>query len=364
MEVYLNRNPSSSHNFGFVTYYSREAAGRAICDTHNRPPLNLVVNYCRKTAAKEQELQQKLQEICQTKPVENDEELDDDWDTEIQREEEMVASLDKFREDYSSGDEEIPVDKVKRLPVVSEEKDETDFEVTDSDAPNASETINKTPKKPPCNRCGVESKFVCKGCSLERYCSAACQSLEWPLHRTRCSIRPDLKSEDLKRQDVNVTAQIDKENLPSPVNVDSVDWISTESNINDDSAEKLLESSKASAEDCEKDSELLTLRNQLQKAKIGESNSSPFLTNSTNSTASRTTSPHTEHNKVYFEKDLAESKLDLWSEETEVLLLEVEGRWALVRPYKGTERIFQLIVKFPFHDRWSVPYLGEGTGRC
>ena len=336
MEVYLHRNPSSSHNFGFVTYYSREAAGRAICDTHNRPPLNLVVNYCRKTAAKEQELQQKLQEICQTKPVENDEELDDDWDTEIQREEEMVASLDKFREDYSSGDEEIPVDKVKRLPVVPEEKDEADLEVTDSDAANASETLNKTPKMPPCNRCGVESKFVCKGCSLERYCSAACQSLEWPLHRTRCSMKLEVKREESSRQDINVMAQVDKENLPSPVNVDSVDWISTESHINDDSAEKLLESSKASSEDWEKDRELLTLRNQLQKAKIGENNSSPFLTNSTNGSSSRTASPHAEHNKVYFEKDLAESKLDLWSEETEVLLLEVEGRWALVRPYQGT----------------------------
>lgn len=99
MEVYLNRNPSSSHNFGFVTYYSREAPGRAICETHNHPQLNLVVNYCRKTGAKEQELQQRLQEICQTKPVDNEAEPEDDWDTEIQREEEMVASLDKFRED-------------------------------------------------------------------------------------------------------------------------------------------------------------------------------------------------------------------------------------------------------------------------
>ena len=345
VEVYLNRNPSSSHNFGFVTYYSREAAGRAICETNNRPPLNLSVNYSRKSEAREQELQKKLQEICDIKPVDNEEELEDDWDTEIQKEEQMIASLDKFKEDYSSGDDEIPVDRVKRLPLVpevKEEKDPDDINPTKADA-NAHSSKNETSKKPPCKRCGLESKFVCKGCSSERYCSAACQSLEWSLHRKSCNIKPDLKTKDSSKQEIIVTAEIHKEDSHSPVNVDSVSRITPETRTTDNSAVSLDESSKSPTLENEENRDLTTLRNQLEKSNIGDSNSKPFPTNSDNSFSPRPTSPRADQNRVYFEKDLAESEIDLWSEDTKVLLLEVEGHWALVKPIRrGNQTKFQI----------------------
>ena len=375
MEVYLNRNPSSSHNFGFVTYYSREAAGRAICETNNRPPLNMCVNYCRKSEAKEQELQKKLQEICDIKPVDNGEELEDDWDTEIQKEEKMIASLDKFREDYSSGDEEIPIDKVKRFSHVSEVKEREELDAENVDAANPDALKNEISKKPPCKRCGMESKFVCKGCSSERYCSAACQSLEWPIHRTSCNmkIKSDLETEVSPKQELRVTADIHKENS-SPVNVDSVNWLTNESCPTDLSEVSLNESRKASSVENEQDMDLLTLRNQLrelQKKNIGDTHSKPYPTNSDATFSPCPTSPHADHNRVYFEKDLAESIVDLWSEEIEVMLLEVDGHWALVRPIrKGTKKrvnIFHSIILFyifTFHVRCSLPLLGEGPGRC
>ena len=355
VEVYLNRNPSSSHNFGFVTYYSREAAGRAICETNNRPPLNLSVNYSRKSEAREQDLQKKLQEICDIKPVDNEEELEDDWDTEIQKEEQMIASLDKFREDYSSGDDEIPVDRVKRLPLVPEVKEEEDPDVinpTKANA-NADSSKNETSKKPPCKRCGLESKFVCKGCSSERYCSSACQSLEWSLHRTSCNVRPDLKTEDSSKQEIIVTAEIHKEDSHSPVN--SVSRITPGTRTIDNSAVSRDEStsSKSPTLENEENRDLTTLRNQLEKSNIGES-PKPFPTNSDNSFSPRptSTSPRADQNRVYFEKDLAESETDLWSEDTKVLLLEVEGHWALVKPIRrGNQTNFQI-----FHNIYVYLY--------
>lgn len=341
VEVYLNRNPISSHNFGFVTYYSREAAGRAICETNNRPPLNMCVNYCRKSEPKEQELQKKLQEICDIKPVDNGDELEDDWDTEIQKEEEMIASLDKFREDYSS-DDEIPIDKVKRLSHVSEDTEGADLDVKDVDAANPDALKNEASKKPPCRRCGVESKFVCKGCSSERYCSAACQSLEWPIHRTSCNMKmkSDLKTQVSPKQELIVTADIHKENSRSPTNVDSVNWLNSESCSIEKSELSLNESRKAVEN--EQDMDLLILRNQLQKSNIGDTSSKPYPTNSDASFSPCPTSPRADQSRVYFEKDLAESKIDLWSEETEVVLLEVDGHWALVRPIRKGKNRFKI----------------------
>ena len=303
-------------NYGFVTYYSREAAGRAICETNNRPPLNLSVSYCRKTETREQELQKKLQEICDVKPLNNDAELEDDWDMEIQKEKEMIASLDKFKEDYSSGDEEISVANVKRQSAVSEDKIEEKINVNDL-------TGNQAAKKAPCKRCGLESKFVCKGCSSERYCSVACQSLEWPLHRNRCNMKPE--SGDSSKQEIKVFAEIHKDNSFSPADVESTSRIMNKS---------FNELSTLSAIEDEKDRDLLTLRDQLQRAKIGENNSRQFLTNSDNSS-----SPPAEQSLAYFEKDLAESKID-WSEGTHARLLEIEGRWAMIRPIsEGTSEI-------------------------
>ena len=40
--------------------------------------------------------------------------------------------------------------------------------------------------KPPCKRCGKESLFQCGKCSKERYCSQACQSLDWYSHKAHC----------------------------------------------------------------------------------------------------------------------------------------------------------------------------------
>ena len=268
MDVQLIMNRSSSHNFGFVTYYRREAAGRAICEAHNRPPLNMTVHYNRKPEAREQELQKKLQEICDVKPLGNDE-LEDDWDKEIEKEEEMIASLDKFREDYSSGeDEEISVDKVKKLPVILEEK----------------ENVTKS-LKPPCKRCGKESKFVCKRCSVERYCSEACQKLDWPLHRTSCKLKPDPEDDTFSKQEIVVTAEIHQEDLHS--SADAMDHVNRRLNSGSDRA---LQACPTPSKEVPK--------------------------------------------IVYFEKDLPVRKIDDWSEKTPFSLLEVEGHWAHVRPVK------------------------------
>ena len=201
IDVDLIRNSNSSHNFGFVTFLNREAAGEAISFVNNAPPLYMTVRYSRKDKSQEEGFQKKIEELFisnqEMAPLNKENEDDwekaleereeEDWDEVIRKEDEMMESLDKFREDFSSGDEfEIPVETVQKAGVSSQNKD-------DKPSNCSKESKNKT-KCVPCKRCNRESVSRCSNCGRERYCGQICQALDWPRHQKECKIIEKTKS--------------------------------------------------------------------------------------------------------------------------------------------------------------------------
>ena len=221
IDVDLIRNSNSSHNFGFVTFLNREAAGEAISFVNNAPPLYMTVRYSRKDKSQEEGFQKKIEELFISnqemaplnKEGEDDwekaleEKEEEDWDEVIRKEEEMMESLDKFREDFSSGDEfEIPVETVQKAGVSSQDIDDKPSDCTN-------EKKAKT-KCVPCKRCGRESVSRCSNCGRERYCGQICQALDWPRHQKECKIIAKTKSMGQVNSNPKTTSEIATISVP------------------------------------------------------------------------------------------------------------------------------------------------------
>ena len=174
LRVELLRGKDGRTNFGFVTFCRRPAALSAIENIHKKPPLNMVVNYKmgEREKAERQEKEVTALQFAQkweVKEGKKEPEKEQDYDEEIAMEEKMEEEVNKFLQDSSDEDWAM-------LPVLKQ--DEVRPEFLEDDA---------QPKMPPCARCGRSSEVRCSGCRVERYCGPACQSLEWPRHKERCS---------------------------------------------------------------------------------------------------------------------------------------------------------------------------------
>jgi len=176
LSVDLLKGAGGDYNFGFVTLASPKKAEEAIRALNGAPPLHLTVNYARSKKSSFDDLEKQMQEWQLNFDSKKPEVVEENWDQEIKDEEEMFESLDKFREDYSSDDDLNLNCKTKdfqgKVPPVNDEMPPS--------------SVEGKVLKPPCKRCGKESMFQCGKCSKERYCSQACQSLDWYSHKAHC----------------------------------------------------------------------------------------------------------------------------------------------------------------------------------
>ena len=177
------RAVDGEHNFGFVTFSNAKAAGEAISRVNGAKPLHLKVNFARVDRSKQMtELERKLEgmkERFQQPPNTMEKVVSDEWEQEVEREHKMWTETTKFMEDFSSSDDDddIPLSAIR-----------TKIPTEDNTLDKANNNIEEEkPKIDLCGRCyKPESKFRCGRCSSEKYCSSACQSLDWPRHKLSC----------------------------------------------------------------------------------------------------------------------------------------------------------------------------------
>ena len=105
MTVDLLKGVGGDYNFGFVTLASPKKAEEAIRALNGAPPLHLTVNLARSKKSSFDDLEKQMQEWQLNFDSKKPEVVEENWDQEINDEEEMFESLDKFREDYSSDDD-------------------------------------------------------------------------------------------------------------------------------------------------------------------------------------------------------------------------------------------------------------------
>ena len=197
------------HSFGFVTFASPKSAVQAISRLNDAKPLFLKVQHARSQVSKTTNLERQMTEL-QTKFNKSQDHVDDeddDWEKEMKEKEEMLESVEKFTEDYNSSDseddflvnndkekldDEASVSVASLMRRKSAEKDEEIIDATEKNIDQGAEdNLDEDDTKRVVNMCGrcrkPDSGYVCGGCSSIRYCSGACQRLDWPRHKNTCA---------------------------------------------------------------------------------------------------------------------------------------------------------------------------------
>jgi len=162
------------YNYGFVTFNSRKSAAEAMCAVNGSPPLFLKVRYSlteKQRAAREdkEQISSKFNGhwLNEMKKCPTADQVEEDWDNEMEKEEKIQEAVDKYFEDEASTDQD-------------------ELQAVEVDVGKSQASPGKTGI---CARCGSVAELKCSSCPTVKYCGPACQRLDWHKHRRSCAFK-------------------------------------------------------------------------------------------------------------------------------------------------------------------------------
>lgn len=139
-----------------------------MCAVNGSPPLFLKVRYSlteKQRAAREdkEQISSKFNGhwLNEMKKCPTADQVEEDWDNEMEKEEKIQEAVDKYFEDEASTDQD-------------------ELQAVEVDVGKSQASPGKTGI---CARCGSVAELKCSSCPTVKYCGPACQRLDWHKHR-------------------------------------------------------------------------------------------------------------------------------------------------------------------------------------